>query len=197
MMATRRVPSFLVLVAPVRTRYYFGRLLTAEDFEREQEYHRKARFRLNLALLGAGVVWGLGVSASADDSGLEVSPGMAIDGLGREIIVPCRQVVALKKPAAGGAAVSRPSKAPPRMELLLGYREDLIHPMPSLVDADSGEEPSLIRETFRLWCAPARKVRGEPADPQREGAVVLAVVRVTAAGRVAARGIDRGTRGGR
>lgn len=179
-MPARRVPSLLVLVAPVRQRYFAGRLLTADDFRQEQEYHINARRRLNLALLGAGVVWGLNVSASGDGSGVEVSPGVAIDGHGREIIVPCAQVVALD------------NHGPRRVALLLGYREELIEPILALGNGDNGgrEEPSRVREAFRLWCAPARKVRGESTDPEREAAVVLAMLRLTAAGRLAARGVE-------
>jgi len=71
-----------------RVRYFFGQLLTAEAFETEQTYHIEKRRLQNRLLLGAGIVRGLEVTA-AQDSGnaIKVSPGIAIDRNGNEIIV--------------------------------------------------------------------------------------------------------------
>jgi hypothetical protein len=69
-----------------RPRYVEGQLLSADDLRDEQEYWlRKLRLH-NTALHGAGVVCGLAV-ASQDRRSLTVAPGVAIDGLGREIVV--------------------------------------------------------------------------------------------------------------
>jgi hypothetical protein len=73
-------------------RYQFGMLLGVEDFEAAQAYPR-GKVRLHNAWLhGAGVVWGLGVSApptSASDPTLrgeiQVDPGLALDPLGHEL----------------------------------------------------------------------------------------------------------------
>lgn len=71
-----------------RNRYFQGRLLSASDFEAEQTYLRdKQRFR-NLYTLGIGVVAGLSVTTSNHGTCLSVTPGYAIDDLGREICVP-------------------------------------------------------------------------------------------------------------
>lgn len=71
---------------PRRVNYSAGMLLTASDFEAEQEYHRQMRYLHNRLLHGYGTVAGLNVAVD-DDSNVHVSPGFAIDALGREIIV--------------------------------------------------------------------------------------------------------------
>ena len=67
-----------------RVRFFPGQMISAEDFEAEQNYHREKRRLLNRLLLGAGVVEGLGVSVSGSD--VEVSKGTAIDRLGNEVV---------------------------------------------------------------------------------------------------------------
>lgn len=69
-----------------RNRYYYGKLLTVRDFEVEQEYMRRKGRLNNRVGRGAGVVCGLGVTAS-DDATLLIESGMALDYLGREIVI--------------------------------------------------------------------------------------------------------------
>jgi hypothetical protein len=72
---------------PVRRVHFFsGQRLTPEDLQAEQEYHRRMRY-LHNQLLGHGVVHGLEVTAG-DGSTVVVSPGLAVDGFGREIVLP-------------------------------------------------------------------------------------------------------------
>jgi hypothetical protein len=74
---------------PERIRYYDGEYLRAFDFSAEQAYHVEMRRRLNLALHLQGIVDGLQLteSANAGIAQVSVSPGMAIDALGREILL--------------------------------------------------------------------------------------------------------------
>lgn len=66
-------------------RYHFGMLLGVDDFETEQAYHR-AKMRLHNAWLHrAGVVWGLDVGVDTTRLEVIVTPGLAIDGQGREL----------------------------------------------------------------------------------------------------------------
>ena len=69
-----------------RNRYFYGKLLTVRDFEVEQKYMRSSSQLVRRLVYGAGVVCGLGVSAS-DDSTLLIESGMAIDYLGRMVTV--------------------------------------------------------------------------------------------------------------
>ena len=71
-----------------RNRYFQGHLLSVSDLEAEQNYLRdKQQFR-NLHSLGVGVVAGLSVTTTNKGTSLSVTPGYAIDYLGREICVP-------------------------------------------------------------------------------------------------------------
>jgi hypothetical protein len=76
----------VVMVHEVRRVHYFaGRLLTPEDFEADQTYHREMRY-LHNRLRGHGIARGLTVTA-ADDGSVVVSPGVAIDARGREVVL--------------------------------------------------------------------------------------------------------------
>jgi hypothetical protein len=76
-----------------RNRYFFGRILSAEDFETEQRYFINRQKLHNRFLHGYGVVTGLQVTPSNDGSSpaVIVSPGYALDAQGNEIIVSTPQ----------------------------------------------------------------------------------------------------------
>ena len=80
---------------PNRVYYATGRMLGVEDFQVEQDYHRGRLARVLVQMFGTGTVSGLNVTMGKDpgDGSLEVqvSPGTAIDRVGRVIEVP-RQV---------------------------------------------------------------------------------------------------------
>jgi hypothetical protein len=69
-----------------RPRYFTGQMLTADDFQQEQEYHNGKRLLLNRCLFGARVACGLVVLIEIES--LIVSPGLALDCAGNEIYVP-------------------------------------------------------------------------------------------------------------
>lgn len=145
-MARTRTPkrsalAALVLDAPARPRYFAGRLLTTQDFEREQEYHRQSRRRLALLTLGPGVVHGLKVRAGAKQ--VVVEPGIAIDPRGQEVIVP--------------DPVTLPRRAADRF-VVLRYAELLTDPVPT---ADGSLEHACTVETFGLSLSSMRPSAGE------------------------------------
>jgi hypothetical protein len=70
--------------APRRVNFVDGMILTAADLAAEQEYHRGMRY-LHNRLHGWGTVSGFEVAVTGGR--LRVSPGLAIDALGREIIL--------------------------------------------------------------------------------------------------------------
>ena len=72
----------------VRNNYFDGQFLTANDFQDEQDYHIGKQNLHNKFLHGWGVVCGLWVVPSAEyDDRVILTPGVAIDGEGREIVV--------------------------------------------------------------------------------------------------------------
>ncbi|HKF74946.1 MAG TPA: hypothetical protein VKF59_02295 [Candidatus Dormibacteraeota bacterium] len=73
-----------------RNRYYYGKLMDVLHFTMEQRYVLSKEWLYNRMVLGPGVVCGLGVEpvTTAAGSGVVVRAGLAIDGWGREIIVP-------------------------------------------------------------------------------------------------------------
>lgn len=129
-----------------RNRYFYGKLLTVRDFEIEQEYHNLKRAMLNRLVTGAGVVCGLGVTAS-DESTLMIESGFAIDYQGREIVLP--------------EAVFRKLQMLDGHETLLGkadaylcveYDEKNVEPV-NATGAQAGfdREYDLTREGYRLY----------------------------------------------
>jgi hypothetical protein len=78
-----------------RVNYFTGQILTTEDFQAEQRYWIEKHRRHNRSLHGSGVVWGLTASVSVDPGNstprVTVSPGLAIDRCGDEILVPAAQ----------------------------------------------------------------------------------------------------------
>ena len=69
----------------IRPNYFDGRLLTAADYQAEQDYHRRKCLLQNRILFGISVVTGLRVSISKDQ--LTVSPGLAYDCQGNELLL--------------------------------------------------------------------------------------------------------------
>lgn len=74
-----------------RNEYYNGKLLSAKDFEVEQDYYNNKRKLINIFTMGSGILYGLDVINTGDNRQIEsvsIKPGVAIDPYGREIVVP-------------------------------------------------------------------------------------------------------------
>ena len=85
-----------------RNNYYYGKLMTKMEYFAEQSYFNKKRWLINKMVNGWGVVCGLEVKSVLKDSNdpskgydVRVTPGMAIDCCGREIIVYEEKIVDL------------------------------------------------------------------------------------------------------
>lgn len=76
------------ITEPSRINFFHGRLLSAGDLAHEQAQARERQWLHNRLLHGHGVVTGLDVSVDGDR--LHVSPGVALDTLGREIVLASR-----------------------------------------------------------------------------------------------------------
>ncbi len=140
---------------PARNRYFYGKLLDDKNLALEQRYLNDKRWLLNRLVLGAGVVCGLEVAVANDDRRLVVRPGLAIDGLGREIVVPVDSPAI--DPRRPTDAYGRPAETTLSGERIvsvcLAYHECPADPVPVLVaDCDSGDgcAPSTTRERYAL-----------------------------------------------
>src|SRR5208283_775906 len=76
------------LIAPERNRYFYGLLMDAERFQKDQDYFNGKLDLLNRFVGGCGVVCGLDLAFDAGKSALTLGPGVAIDLAGREVVVP-------------------------------------------------------------------------------------------------------------
>lgn len=76
------------LQTPVRNRYFYGKLLDVYHFEMETNYANAKRWMLNRLVFGVGVVCGLDVLVGPEPNTVIITPGVAIDKWGREIVVP-------------------------------------------------------------------------------------------------------------
>ncbi|MBQ6206494.1 MAG: hypothetical protein IJK52_05385 [Oscillospiraceae bacterium] len=139
-----------------RNRYFYGKLLTVRDFEVEQNYSRRKSQLLSRLSLGAGVVCGLGVSAS-DDSTLLIESGMALDYQGRMIVI--EEPLLRKLPMLEGHETLADADS---AYLRLSYDETDMEPV-NAVGANPGEQEqfNMTREGFKLTLtAQAPEFRG-------------------------------------
>lgn len=124
---------------PERVRFFNGQFLTAADFEADQKYHIEMRRLHNRRLHGLGIVEGLEVTVGGSDFvTVVVSPGIALDGLGREIIVDQPLRIELGPCAVETCFVT------------LQYTETATDPVAT---ANGGSEFSRIKEGFSAGTA--------------------------------------------
>lgn len=100
--------------SPVRNRYFYGKMLDVYHFELEQNYFNSKRWLLNRLVSGYGVVCGLNALLGSDLKSLYVTPGVAIDKCGHEIIL-CKPSapVALPMPTPPPAQTTGGGQTPP------------------------------------------------------------------------------------
>jgi hypothetical protein len=117
-----------------RNRFFTGKFLTAEDLALEQEYFREKLKRHNRYLHGFGVVVGLEVSRRG--SAVVISPGLAIDCQGNEIVVPEPLEQSVPSPGLGSTIF-----------LSISYMERQTDPVPVALPNGSEMENSRIEES--------------------------------------------------
>ena len=127
-----------------RNRYFYGKLLTVRDFDAEQTYARIKHRLHNRLVHGAGVVCGLGVSSS-DDATLIIESGMALDYLGREIVIEEPLIRKLEM-------IEGQEKLRGRDEifLCLGYDETDTESV-NAVGSDTESQFNMTREGYKLF----------------------------------------------
>lgn len=142
------------LVAPERNRYFYGLLMDAARFQKDQDYFNRKRLLLNRFVAGGGVVCGLGltyVPAGKDKPGLTLAPGIAIDLAGREIIVPKLTQIDITQLTDAAGKPSGPVPANATILVSLAYAERNTDTVAVLVpDCDTSNNcaPSTIAEDF-------------------------------------------------
>lgn len=155
------------LESPERNSYFYGKLLDEAHFRMEQSYFNRKRWLINRLEFGVGVLCGLAVTRQGDV--VCIAPGVAIDGHGREIVVPRAVTVDPWKlvDERGAPAGELPREAGGRrVTICLAYRECATEFVPVMVaDCDTADRcaPSTIVESFvvsvRDGPAPALPVR--------------------------------------
>ncbi|TBL80766.1 hypothetical protein [Paenibacillus thalictri] len=140
-----------------RNRYFYGKLLTVRDFMSEQSYYSDKRRLTNRLLFGSGVVSGL-QAVAVDDKSVSVETGVALDQLGREIVVP--SPVAMKLSMMEGFTNNDYAK---NVYLCIAYDEKGKEPVHSIAGAsgrsDEVSEHNRILESYRLF------IREQPPAP--------------------------------
>ncbi|MEJ2750246.1 MAG: hypothetical protein P8183_20410 [Anaerolineae bacterium] len=143
---------------PVRPNYYHGMMVTDYTFNQLTNYFNSKRWLLNRHIIGYGVVCGLDVIQS-QGTAVCVTPGLAIDKAGRELIVPKTT-----------QPLTIPQDLPPLpdeeceedeyyLHLVICYEECLADPAPVLAgdcQVDPDCLPGAVRERYRLEFRPGK-----------------------------------------
>ncbi|MBR1860907.1 MAG: hypothetical protein IJ796_03470 [Lachnospiraceae bacterium] len=129
-----------------RNRYYPKKRLSSADYQAEQDYFNNKRRFLNSLMYGSGVVCGLGVF-SLDDLSILVESGVAIDGMGREIVVETSDVKKLS--SVEGFESLKTDIA----SLCLRYREEPVHKVYAIdqTDPDKEYQYNRVKESYELF----------------------------------------------
>ncbi len=139
----------MALSIPERNLYFYGKLLDVEQLEKEQRYFNRKRWLLNRLVTGSGVVCGLNV-VPGENGEVIIQPGVAIDAMGREIVVVDEHSL---DPSWLTDLVGDPSELLTEgdVEICLAYREVQADPVPVLVpdcDTPDGCAHGTVREEF-------------------------------------------------
>jgi hypothetical protein len=156
------------LAAFERNNYFYGLLMDESRFNKQELYFNQKRWLLNRRVLGSGVVCGLDVTADLQKPGMMfISPGVAIDGFGREIIVPTQVPVNPVKLTDDQGNPAGDAQAGVTV-ICLAYAESLVDPVPVLVpdcDHPCNCACSTVREQFRTLVRQADPNQPEPKPP--------------------------------
>lgn len=137
-----------------RNHYFYGKLMTARDFKAEQEYHREKDWLHNRLAHDYGVVGGLTITKEQEGGNpwrLVLNPGVAVDNLGREIVVPEPQGFDLSQLMLESGLSLSGLQLP--VYLTLQYQEHEAEPVPVYARehvTDDGTEPNRIQEGYKL-----------------------------------------------
>jgi hypothetical protein len=133
----------------IRNRYFYGKLLTVRDFETEQRYAGVKRRLNNRVINGAGVICGFGVTVG-DEATLIIESGLALDYLGREIVLD--EPLIRKLEMLDGYELLRDRDD---AYLCLSYDETDVEPVNAVgAETGDGREFNMTREGRKLFLTP-------------------------------------------
>ena len=139
-----------------RNKYFYGKLLSVEDFNFEQKYVNDKRRLINRLVHGIGVVCGLNV-VRVDDTTISVESGLAFDSTGREIVVD--MPVTKKLPMLNGYDTAVSSGSNSYVYLCLEYSEGEKGNAHNIVSESDVINAGSIREGYNLYLTAS-----EPGD---------------------------------
>jgi hypothetical protein len=143
-----------------RNNYYYGKLMTVRDFFAEQCYFNEKRWLINRMVNGWGVVCGLDVKPKEGSPDMViVTPGMAIDSCGREILVCHEQEVHLipKESPCQQVPPGNLEEDDKKLAICLEYYEcmtEAVHLPPVACDQKEKCEFNRIRDSFKIRVIP-------------------------------------------
>jgi hypothetical protein len=146
-----------------RNNYFYGKLLTVEDFRQEQEYFINKQRLANRLILGKGIVCGFAVTKGSTGS-IEVSEGLAIDGCGREIILNTKYTCDLNQKYTINDVGGKNN-----LFVTARYNETKVDPVTS---SGAGSEFNMILEGAKI------EVDLIPPDPSSTDDIFLAKVNI-------------------
>jgi len=148
-----------------RNNYFYGKLLNAADFQVEQNYFINKQRLINRMLFGLGVVSGLEVTADKSAGIILLSQGLALDGYGREIVLPKQMICNLNQKYT-------PKDVDKTRDLFIWikYDENMTDPIPAVGNA--GPAFNMITEGSKI------EVDWTPPEPSSIDKMVLAKITV-------------------
>ncbi len=135
-----------------RNKYYYGMLLSVENFNAEQKYMNDKRRLMNRLLYGSGVVSGLNV-VRIDEQTISLESGLAIDNTGREIVVAAPVTKKLSMINGYHSALNSGSSA--YVYLCIEYNEDEKGQGYDLSSGKGGSTPDKIKEGYGIYLTSA------------------------------------------
>ncbi len=129
-----------------RNRYYYGKLLTEQDFNSEQKYFNDKRRMVNRFLHGVGVAAGFRV-VEIDEKSISVEPGFALDGAGRELVLEKPVVMRLEQ-IDGFSSVGE-EEGQDVVYLCAEYEEKKIMPSHSITSHSALEEENVEYDRWK------------------------------------------------
>lgn len=133
-----------------RNKYFFGKLLSVSDFEVEQKYFNDKRRLINRLLHGTGIVCGLNV-IKVDDSFISIESGLALDSLGREVLIDSPVI----KKLSMFDGFSQDTNDSRYVYLCIKYDEEEKEPIHSITNTinnyNDGIQYNKFREGYKLY----------------------------------------------